>query len=110
MQVAGFEFIETVLKLARQTVIGPVDRLPGRVAGMPGDDVADAPEVRIGAVRIEDVTDIGAGNRRVADDRLREAVRIGDRLQPARLADMVGRIVMRLDVRRSDDVVGESLV
>src|SRR3546814_5129080 len=55
------------------------------------------------AVAGDDALDLGIGHHHMADDGVGKAGAVGDRLQPLRLADRVGRVVVGLDVDRFDD-------
>ena len=114
MHVAGLEHLQTAPEFGRHAEVRPVDDLPHRPVGVPGDDLANAAKVRIFQMPVEDGAQVVAGDVGMADDAVGEPVFVGHALQPAGLTDMIWRVVMGLFVDRLDHVmvaeVGQQVV
>ena len=79
--------------------VGAVREGPDRVA-VPAHDLADAADVGVGPQRLQDGLDPRLGEGGEGDDPVREAVFVGDPLEPARFAERI--VEARLNVDRLD--------
>jgi hypothetical protein len=100
---------EAAAEVGQIAVIRPADALAQRMA-VPEYLLADAAQVGKLLLRLQLSVKIGIGHHRLADDAVREAVLVGDRLQPARLVERALDAPVGDDVHRLNDVLRRDVV